>query len=64
MINKDETSVLRLNKNRFSGYGVIVGCGFFLLSLIPSLSGLLVLSALSYWAVFVSAWPRLNPRNK
>ncbi|MFD1383201.1 hypothetical protein ACFQ45_07470 [Rhodanobacter aciditrophus] len=53
-----------LDIKTLSGYGVALGCALFLLALIPGLGGLLILSGMVYWAVFVSAWQRLNRRNK
>ncbi|WP_133010811.1 hypothetical protein [Marinomonas flavescens] len=50
--------------HRLSGYGVAIGCGLFLLSIIPGANWAYALSALCYWSVFIMAWPRLNPRNK
>lgn len=49
---------------RYSGYLVIAGCVLFLLALIPQWEGLHKLSSLCYWFVFLSAWPRLQSRNK
>ncbi|MCZ2721486.1 hypothetical protein O1D97_07415 [Marinomonas sp. 15G1-11] len=48
----------------FSGYGVVAGCGLFLLSLIPYFEWLYGFSALCYWGVFIVSWKRLNQRNK
>ena len=50
--------------HRLSGYGVALACGLFLVSIIPGANWAYILSALCYWAVFIMAWPRLNPRNK
>lgn len=49
---------------KYSGLVIIVGCIVFLLSLVPKWENLYGLSALCYWVVFMSAWPRLNTRNK
>ena len=54
----------QLNIKGLSGYGVVIGCTLFLMTLIPGLSGLSMLSALIYWIVCISAWPRINGRNK
>lgn len=60
----DKLSKDQLNAKTLSGYGVAIGCCLFLLALIPGLSGLSMLSALIYWLVCISAWPRINGRNK
>jgi len=49
---------------KYSGFGVVLGCLLFLLSLVPQWENLYKLSSLCYWAVFISAWPRLESRNK
>ena len=54
----------QLNNKVLSGFGVAMAGAVFLLSLIPGLSGLSIVSALIYWLVCIAAWPRINERNK
>ncbi len=62
MFHHQDGSAFSLHK--LSGYGVALGCGLFLLSIIPGVGWAYALSALCYWTVFIMAWPRLNARNK
>ena len=57
-------SLSSLNQLALSGYGVALGCCLFLLALIPGLGALSVVSALVYWVVCITSWPRVNRRNK
>ena len=62
MLGNQEGSDFSLQ--RLSGYGVALGCCLFLLSIIPNTDWAYACSAICYWAVFMMAWPRLNPPNK
>ncbi|SBS34899.1 hypothetical protein MAQ5080_03009 [Marinomonas aquimarina] len=53
-----------LNIKTLGGYGVALGCGLFLLALLPGFNSLTVLSAWAYWLVCIGSWPRINGRNK